>query len=76
MTKETKAKHLVQDYYNKRYSESISVDDVHLVWFCKTIQNWKALLITATHDSYFYEVTYNGDKRESYIDVYKKEEIS
>jgi hypothetical protein len=48
--------------------------DVRLVWFCKTLQNWKALLITSLPDDTYYEVTYNGDKKEMYIDVYKKTE--
>lgn len=47
-------------------------DDVKLVWFCKTLQNWKALVITTLPDQLFYEVTYNGDKREAYVDVYNK----
>jgi hypothetical protein len=47
-------------------------DDVYLVWFCKTLQNWKALISTTLPDGMYYEVTYNGDKRETYIDAYKK----
>lgn len=42
-----------------------------VVWFAKTLQNWKALLSTHVDDTY-YEVTYNGDKKEAYIDVYVK----
>lgn len=46
--------------------------NVYIVWFCKTLQNWKALLSTTLPDGTYYEVTYNGDKKEMYIDVYKK----
>lgn len=46
--------------------------ETRLVWFCKTLQNWKALVITSLEDNMYYEVTYNGDKKESYIDVYDK----
>lgn len=39
---------------------------------CKALQNNKALLITAAWDGMYYEVTYNGDKNEMYLDAYKK----
>lgn len=40
--------------------------------FCKTLQNSKALLGTKVSDGMYYEVTYNGDKNECYLDAYKK----
>lgn len=70
------AKKLVVDYYNARADvtdgKSITIDDVFVVWFCKTLQNWKALLSTTVADGMYYEVTHNGDKRETYVDAYKK----
>lgn len=45
---------------------------VYLVWFSKTLQNWKALVSTTLPDKMYYEVTYNGDKKEAYIDAYLK----
>lgn len=71
-----KAKELVVKYFNDRVEKTdnkkITVDDVFVVWFCKTLQNWKALLSTNVSDGMYYEVTYNGDKKETYIDAYKK----
>lgn len=46
--------------------------DVYIVWKCKTLQNWKWLISTTISDGMYYEVTYNGDKREFYLDAYKK----
>jgi len=46
--------------------------DVFVVWSCKTLQNFKALLSTTLYDGMYYEVTYNGDKDEIYLDAYKK----
>lgn len=46
--------------------------DVYVVWFCKTLQNWKALVSSSLPDGMYYEVTFNGDKKEIYLDVYKK----
>ena len=40
--------------------------------FCKTLQNHKALLSTTVSDGMYYEVTFNGDKDEHYLDAYKK----
>lgn len=76
-----KAKQIVFDYINFDYVKNhidktdnikITLDDVYIVWFCKTLQNWKALISTTIPDGMYYEVTYNGDTDETYIDVYKK----
>ena len=50
----------------------ITVDDVYVVWSCKTLQNNKALVSTTVPDGMYYELTYNGDKKELYLDAYKK----
>jgi hypothetical protein len=47
-------------------------DEVYVVWFSKTLQNWKAMLSTTLPDGMYYEVTYDGDKQRTYIDAYKK----
>ena len=63
-------------YTNKHLDKSdnkvITVDDVYVVWSCKTLQNNKALLSTTLLDGMYYECTYNGDKKEMYVDAYKK----
>lgn len=53
-------------------NKCISIDDVFMVWCCKTLQNNKALLSTTLFDGMYYEITYNGDKNEIYFDAYKK----
>ena len=72
----TKAKRLVVEYFNSRVEKTDGVtlteNDVYIVWFSKTLQNWKALVSTTVSDGMYYEVTYNGDKKETYLDVYKK----
>lgn len=71
-----KAKGLVVDYFNSRVEKTDGVvltkGDVYIVWFSKTLQNWKALVSTTISDGMYYEITYNGDRKETYIDVYKK----
>lgn len=46
--------------------------EVYTVWKCKVLQNWKYLLSTSLPDGMYYELTYNGDKHEWYLDAYKK----
>lgn len=69
-------KDLVAEYYNTRADKSdgtaITADAVYVVWFCKTLQNWKALLSTTVPDGMYYELTYDGDKRVTYLDAYKR----
>ena len=69
-------KETVRDYTNEHFDKTdkmqITVDDVYVVWFCKTLQNWKALASTTVPDGMYYELTYNGDKDEMYLDAYKK----
>lgn len=70
------AKRIIRDYVNEHLDKtdgiSITEEDVYVVWFSKTLQNWKALLSTTLPDGKYYEVTYNGDKKEVYLDVYVK----
>lgn len=51
---------------------TFSGDEVYVVWFCKTLQNWKALVSTTLPDGMYYEVTYDGDRHTAYLDAYKK----
>ena len=53
--------------------QEIDLSQVYVVWSCKTLQNYKALLSTAVSgDGIYVEFTYNGDKQELYMDVYHK----
>lgn len=56
-----------------KYS-NVNEEDIYIVWLCKTLQNNKCLASTNLQDGIYFEFTYNGDKKELYIDVYKKEE--
>jgi len=58
----------------KGENDFIQKENVHCVWFNKSLQNFKGLFITIPLDGKYYECTYNGDKKELYLDVYKKEE--
>ena len=52
-------------------ANKITPEDMYIVWFCKTLQNWKAL-VSGVHVKEYIEITYNGDRQEAYVDVYQK----
>ena len=61
------------NWYNTNEDTKIDLSNVFVVWSCKTLQNYKALLsTTVSGDGIYAEYTYNGDKQELYEDVYKK----
>lgn len=70
------ARKLLVEYVNKHLDKTdnvqITYEDTYVVWYSKVLQNSKALLSTTLPDGCYYEFTYNGDKDEMYIDVYKK----
>lgn len=69
-------KKTVADYVNQNVDKTdgkkITEDDVFIVWMCKTLQNSKAMASTTLFDGMYYELTFNGDKQELYVDAYKK----
>lgn len=69
-------KNIVKDYVNEHLDKTdnvqIAEDNIFIVWSCKTLQNNKALVSTTLYDGMYYELTYNGDKKEVYLDAYKK----
>ena len=69
-----KCKEIVKKYEIEHLDKSDNVPefDVFVVWLCKTLQNNKALLSTTLFNGMYYECTYNGDKKELYLDSYKK----
>lgn len=71
---ESKAKEIVRDYIMEHLDKSCAtpVFDVFTVWKCKALQNWKFLISSTLPDGMYYELTYNGDKHEWYLDAYKK----
>lgn len=69
-------KDTVVNYFNEKAEKTdnikITKENVFIVWLCKTLQNHKALVSTTISDGMYYELTYNGDKKELYLDAYKK----
>lgn len=70
------AKDTVREYTEEHtgVTDKAQLDDIEvfIVWYCKTLQNHKAILISCLRDGMIYEFTYNGDKDEAYLDAYRK----
>lgn len=62
------------NYIEEHLGKSDATPDyeVYVVWKCKALQNWKYLISSSLPDGMYYELTYNGDKHEWYLDAYKK----
>ena len=69
---ESVCKNALVKWYNSHNEIKITLENVFVVWACKTLQNYKALLsTTVSGDGIYAEYTYNGDKQELYEDVLK-----
>ena len=53
-------------------TNEVLAEEMYIVWFCKTLQNWKALVSTDVINGVYWEVTHNGDTNETYVDMYTK----
>lgn len=74
MSMDNTAIKLVRDYILEHLDKSDDIPnfDVFIVWKCKTLQNWKYLISSTLFDGMYYEMTFNGDLGEWYLDAYKK----
>ena len=71
------ARQIVFDYVKAHLEKTdahvtFGPDEVYVVWFSKTLKNWKALLSTTLPDGMYYELTHDGATGCTYLDAYKK----
>mgnify|MGYP000844442733 FL=1 len=64
----------IQEYYKKEGIELDKDNDIFVVWLAKALGNTKGVFITNKMDKKLYEITYNGQKNEMYLDTYIKEQ--
>lgn len=50
----------------------VTPQDLYITWFCKALKNWKAMVSTDVYKGLYWEVTFNGEKNEAYVDLYVK----
>lgn len=65
---------IVEEYVDAHLDKSDAVPsyEIYVVWQCYILGNAKWLISTTLRDGMYYEVTYNREKREYYLDAYKK----
>lgn len=72
-----RAKLMVIGSYNSTHEvpDQLEVEQLYIVWFAKTLKNWKALISTSIpDDGLYFEVIYDGEKLQTYVDTYRKED--
>lgn len=71
-TRTDDAQLLARKLIQRLHYPEVGVKDIYTVWFCSAVGNWKALVSTNIKDNCYYEVTHNGAKNETYVDLYIK----
>ena len=56
----------------EKYNEDYKIQELHMVWYAKELQNHKCTICDLRPNQRYYECTYNGDKNELYVDIYEK----
>lgn len=56
----------------EKYNEEYKIEELHVVWASKVLQNMKCTICDSGPDLRYYECTYNGNKKELYVDIYDK----
>ena len=69
-----KAIDIVRNYIINHLDKSDEIPEfnVYIVWQCYILGNVKWLISSTLLDGMYYEVTYNKQKDEFYLDAYKK----
>lgn len=69
----TNAYDIVKKYTKEHlaYEDQDAKFEVYEVWRCYILGNIKVMMTTSLPDGMYYEVTYNGEKDEFYLDAYK-----
>jgi hypothetical protein len=70
------AKQLVMENYNGHHEDEneppLRIGDLHIVSFVKTLSTWRAQVGSGVVRGLVWIVTFNGQKNEAYIEVYRK----
>jgi len=74
-TNQTIACRRVVDFFNDFRNDGVAemtLDDVYILFYTKLLNSWKALVTTTVGDEIYYQITYNGETEETYLDVFTK----
>ena len=72
---EVSAKNAIIQAVEKKYNEKLKIQEINTVWFCWILRNIKGIFADCKkNNERLYEVTYNSNKEEMYVDVYQKDD--
>ncbi len=71
---EVAAKNAVIQIVKEKYGEKYDIRQIQMVWFAHILGFKKAILIDTGENCRVYEVTYERNKKELYVDAYEKTE--
>jgi hypothetical protein len=74
-TNQTIACRRVVDFFNNFRNDGVAemtLDDVYILFYTKLLNSWKALVTTTVGDEMYYQITFNGETNETYLDVFTK----
>lgn len=63
---------MVAGYIKAEDGHDLQTNEVYVVWFCFILGGWKALVSTTIADGRYYEVTFDKNKNQIYLDTYEK----
>lgn len=70
------AKKAVLDNYNTARDEShapeLQATDLYIVWYCRTLQNWQAIITSPVARRLYWIVIFNSYRNEVYLNVHQK----
>ena len=69
---ETRATSIVRNWYNTHVP--MAPTEIYVVWMVKVLRNNKAMISSNLSDGRYFEVTWDGERENFYLDVYSKVE--
>ena len=70
---EVAAKNAIIRDVKEKYGENYTIKDIDVVWMAHMLHNKKGIFIDSGKNLRLYEVTYNKDRNEIYLDMYEKQ---
>lgn len=67
------AKNAIIKVAKEKYGEDYRIEDVQVVWMVHLLGFKKGIYIDNGQNQRIYEVTYNRDQNEMYVDAYEKQ---
>lgn len=69
---EVAAKNAIIKAIKERFGEEFRIQDISVVWMAHLLNNKKGVFVDNGKNQRLYEVTYNRERDEMYLDVYDK----